>query len=98
MLMQSTRFDDAALTQIKRAAKHEGVSVSEFIRRATIERAQSAPEMTALEALGDYVGMFDSKDTTLERLPMDDWGQHLLEQHQRQSAESRPIREQRRSC
>ncbi len=95
--MQSTRFDDAALTRIKRAAKHEGVSVSEFIRLATIERAQSAPEMTALEALGDYVGMFDSKDTTLERLPMDDWGQHLLEQHQRQSAESRPIREQRRS-
>ncbi len=97
MLMQSTRFDDAALTQIKRAAKHEGVSVSEFIRRAAIERAQSAPQMTALEALGDFVGMFDSTDTTLERLPMDDWGQHLLEQHQRQSAESRPIREQRRA-
>ena len=95
--MQSTRFDDAALTQIKHAAKHEGVSVSEFIRRAAIERAEGAPQMTALEALGDYVGMFDSTDSTLERLPMDDWGQHLLEQHQRQSAESHALREQRRA-
>ncbi len=95
--MQSTRFDDAALTQIKHAAKHEGVSVSEFIRRAAIERAEGAPQMTALEALGDFVGFFSSDDPTLERLPMDELGQILLEQHERQAAESRALREQRRA-
>ncbi len=95
MPMQSTRFDDAALTQIKHAAKHEGVSVSEFIRRAAIERAQSAPQMTALEALGDFVGFISSGPTPLTG--DDPFGDALEEQHQREAAESRALREQRRA-
>ncbi len=93
--MQSTRFDDAALTQIKHAAKHEGVSVSEFIRRAATERAKAAPAVTALEALGDFVGFISSGPTPLTG--DDPFGDALEEKHQREAAESRALRERRRA-
>ncbi len=93
--MQSTRFDDAALTRIKRAAKHEGVSVSEFIRLAATERAKAAPAVTVLEALGDFVGFISSGPTPLTG--DDAFGDALEEQHQREAAESRALRERRRA-
>ena len=97
MPMQSTRFDDASLTRIKRAAEHEGVSVSEFIRRAAVARADAAPPMTALEAFGDCVGAFSSHDPAAKRAPMDELGEILLEKHRREAAESRALREARRA-
>ena len=84
--MQSTRFDDASLTRIKRAAEHEGVSVSEFIRRAAVERAALAPGPTVLEQLGDAIGRFSCG--TSAAAAGDDFGDALEERHARHSAET----------
>lgn len=45
---------------MRRAARREGVSVSEFMRRATAERTERTLSVSARERLGDVVGAIHS--------------------------------------
>ena len=92
MPMQSTRFDGPSLAKVRRAAEHEGVSVSEFIRRAALERAASAPEPTILERLGPFVGILDSSDPTIVPI-RSELGDYLSEKHRQEADEWRRRRE-----
>jgi hypothetical protein len=92
--MQSTRFDAPSLARVRHAAAHEGVSVSEFIRRAALERAASAPEPTILERLGKFVGILDSSDPTIVPI-RSELGDYLSEKMRREADESRRWREER---
>jgi hypothetical protein len=54
--MRSVRLDDALDERVRQAAAVEGASVSEFIRRALAERAESALSTGASERLADVIG------------------------------------------
>ena len=58
--MRSVRLDDELDIRVKRAAAAEGVSVSEFIRRAADERARQSLAQRADERLADVIGTIRS--------------------------------------
>lgn len=59
--MRSLRLEEALERRIELAAAQEGVSVSEFIRRAAAERADVAlAGPTNAELLADVIGVVDS--------------------------------------
>lgn len=91
--MQSVRLGDQLLAQVKHAATAEGVSVSEFIRRAAAKRAENAPPPTALEAFGDYVGFISSGQSPTGL--GDEFGDMLEEKHQQQVQEFLASRERK---
>mgnify|MGYP006291909833 CR=1 FL=1 len=83
MPMQSTRFDGPSLALVRRAAAHEGVTVSEFIRRAALDRAATAPDPTILERLRPFIGILDSSDPTI--VPVrSELGDYLSDKHRRE--------------
>jgi hypothetical protein len=49
-------LDDALDERVRRAAAAEGASVSEFIRRAVAERAESTLSVGAGERMADVLG------------------------------------------
>jgi hypothetical protein len=60
--MRSLRLEEALERRIELAAAREGVSVSEFIRRAAAERADVAlAGPTNAELLADVIGVAPSK-------------------------------------
>jgi len=54
--VRSVRLDNELDERVRRAAAAEGASVSEFIRRAVAERAESTLSTGADERLADVVG------------------------------------------
>lgn len=54
--MRSVRLDDQMDRRVRRAAAAEGISVSEFLRRAADDRAERALSSTTEERLGDVIG------------------------------------------
>lgn len=54
--MRSMRLGDELDTRVRQAAAAEGISVSEFIRRAASERADHTLATGASERLADVVG------------------------------------------
>jgi Ribbon-helix-helix protein, copG family len=58
--MRSVRLDDQMENRVRRAAAAEGVSVSEFIRRAADQRAQQTLSSGGDERLADVVGVIRS--------------------------------------
>jgi len=52
--MRSVRLDDDLEQLVRRAAKREGTTVSEFLRRAARERAERT--LDAREQLADVIG------------------------------------------
>jgi Arc/MetJ-type ribon-helix-helix transcriptional regulator len=54
--MRSLRLDDQLDERVREAAAAEGSSVSEFIRRAVAERAESTLSTGASARLADVVG------------------------------------------
>jgi hypothetical protein len=59
--MRSVRLDDDLDVRVRRAAAAEGASVSEFIRRAVAERAESALADGTGERMADVIGVIHSK-------------------------------------
>jgi hypothetical protein len=61
--MRSVRLDDDLDVRVRRAAAAEGASVSEFIRRAVAERAESVlvDADGAAERMADVIGVIHSK-------------------------------------
>ena len=55
--MRSVRLDDELDNRVRRAAAAEGVSVSEFIRRAADERANHSLADRAEGRIADVVGV-----------------------------------------
>jgi len=54
--MRSVRLDDEMEQRVRRAAKAEGVTVSEFIRRAAADRSESTLSADAESRLADVLG------------------------------------------
>jgi len=54
--MRSVRLDDEMDHRVRRAAEIEGVSVSEFLRRAASDRCERMLSVGAKDRLADVVG------------------------------------------
>jgi|1186.fasta_scaffold31985_2 hypothetical protein len=59
--MRSVRLDEQTDKRVRRAAATEGVSVSEFIRRAADERADQVLSSGGEERLSDVLGAIRSR-------------------------------------
>jgi len=59
--MRSVRLDEQTDKRVRRAAAAEGVSVSEFIRRAADERAEEMLSNGGEERLSDVLGAIRSR-------------------------------------
>ena len=92
--MLSMRLNAADIARIRHAAADEGVSVSEFVRRAALSRAALGPEPTLLEQLGGFVGILDSSDPDI--VPVEsELGAYLSAKLKREAEESRRARAKR---
>ena len=58
--MRSVRLDDETESRVRRAAEIEGVSVSEFLRRAASDRSERILSTDAADRLSDVVGAIRS--------------------------------------
>jgi len=67
MQMRSVRLDDQMDNRVRRAAAAEGVSVSEFIRRAAAERVEQTLSSGGEERLADVVGVIRSEHRQARR-------------------------------
>lgn len=65
--MRSARFDPELEELVRRAAAHEGASVSEFLRRAAAERAQRTLDRRPSEQLAAVVGAVRSDGGRADR-------------------------------
>jgi len=63
--MRSLRLDPDLDQRVQRAAEREGVSVSEFLRRAAAERADRTLERRPSEILSYFVGAGSGPGDTL---------------------------------
>jgi len=63
--MRSIRLDPELDELVQRAAAHEGVSVSEFLRRAAADRARST--LANRDQLHDVIGAVKSDGGTARR-------------------------------
>lgn len=54
--MRSVRLDPESDSRLRRAAELEGISVSEFLRRAAAERAERTLSSCATDRLADILG------------------------------------------
>jgi hypothetical protein len=86
--MRSLRLEEALEKRIELAAAREGVSVSEFIRRAAAERADVAlAGPTNAELLADVIGVVDSgpgHEGDASRAS-EIFGQHVVDKHDSQT-------------
>jgi hypothetical protein len=58
--MRSIRLDEQMDGRVRRAAAAEGISVSEFLRRAADQRADATLSRVAADRLADVVGVVRS--------------------------------------
>jgi hypothetical protein len=65
--MRSVRLDDEMDHRVRRAAEIEGVSVSEFIRRAASDRTERTLSAGAEDRLVDVLGTIRGRDGQARR-------------------------------
>jgi Ribbon-helix-helix protein, copG family len=65
--MRSVRLDDEMDRRVRRAAEIEGVSVSEFLRRAASDRSERVLSTGAEDRLADVVGAIRSQGEQARR-------------------------------
>lgn len=91
--MRSVRFDKVLDERVQRAAEREGITVSEFVRRAVGERAETVlGQPTVLEAWADYIGSLGSdgdEPTDYAARHKEIWGRYVAEKHARQAGRRR---------
>jgi hypothetical protein len=80
--MRSLRLDAALDERVRRAAAKEGASVSEFLRRAAAERADSTLSQRNRDRLGDVIGSVHAGGGVARRTG-DAFGDMLLDEHRR---------------
>jgi hypothetical protein len=80
--MRSLRLDAALDERVRRAAAKEGASVSEFLRRAAAERADSTLSQRNRDRLGDVIGSVHAGGGVAHHT-RDAFGDMLLDEHRR---------------
>ncbi|NLT07710.1 MAG: CopG family transcriptional regulator [Solirubrobacterales bacterium] len=88
--MRSLRLDPDLDKRVQRAAEREGVSVSEFLRRAAEERADRTLERKPSEILSFFVGAQTGDTTVVAARGKELWGRYVEEKHS--PARRRPLR------
>jgi hypothetical protein len=78
--MRSVRLDDETESRVRRAAAIEGVSVSEFLRRAASDRSERILSTGAADRLSDVVGTIRSQGGQARRTGRA-FGDALAEKH-----------------
>jgi hypothetical protein len=65
--MRSVRLDDEMDHRVRRAAEIEGISVSEFLRRAASDRSERTLSAGAEDRLNDVLGAIRSRGDQAHR-------------------------------